>query len=161
MINIAASSDKSVQLNIVLFRLLGALSLILLLFMSPAAAQQFSSAVDMTTQETYQAMQDETLVLIDVRTPAEWAQTGIARGAYPISMLDQEFLSKLADIQNENPGKTVAFICASGNRSGVVQAELARRGYENIFSVYGGTTGSRQAMGWIRDGLPIDPWSPS
>ncbi|MCF6301612.1 MAG: rhodanese-like domain-containing protein [Devosiaceae bacterium] len=159
MNTVAFGSLRSMHHNIALFKLFGILSVLLMLFVSPVAAQRFSPMVDMTTQDTYQAMQGGTLVLIDVRTPEEWAQTGIAQGAYPISMLDREFLAKLADIQNENPGKTVAFICASGNRSGVVQAELARRGYENMFSVYGGTTGSSQAMGWIRDGLPIAPWS--
>ncbi len=161
MTNTAPRTIDPTRHSIELFKLLGALSLILVLFVSGAAAQQFSPAVDMTAQDTYQALQDGTLVLIDIREPDEWAQTGIAQGAYTLSMRDPAFLSKLAVIQDENPGKSVAFICASGNRSGVVQAELARRGYENMYSVYGGTTGSRQAMGWIRDGLPIEPWSPS
>jgi len=137
--------------------------LLLLAFMgvmsSSALAQGFSAAVDLTAQDTYQGMQDDDLVLIDVRTPEEWAQTGIAEGAHPISMLDREFLNQLALLQEENPGKRVAFICASGRRSALVQAELERRGYENIYSVYGGTTGSRNAPGWIREGLPISPWS--
>lgn len=131
------------------------------LMVSSAMAQGFSAALDLTAQDTYQAMQDDSLILIDVRTPEEWVQTGIAEGAHPISMLDRGFLSQLAQLQEDNPGKTVAFICASGRRSALVQAELERRGYENIFSVYGGTTGSRNAPGWIREGLPISPWTPS
>ncbi len=40
------------------------------------------------------------------------------------------------------------------SRFGIIQAELAKRGFTNIFSVYGGTTGNGVA-GWIKDGLPI------
>ncbi len=134
-----------------------------LLFASPAAAQdqKFSPAKDITVQDAYKGLQDDTLVLVDIRTPAEWAQTGLAQTAIPISMQDPEFLRKLAQVQQEHPGKTIAFICASGNRSSVVQIELARRGYTDIFSVYGGTTGSRRAPGWIREGLPMERWNPS
>lgn len=156
MISIALSSLRSTS-SVLLKQIILLLAFVGLMS-SSAIAQGFSAAVDITAQDAYQAMQDDDLVLIDVRTPEEWAQTGIAEGAHPISMLDREFLNQLALLQEENPEKRVAFICASGRRSALVQAELERRGYENIYSVYGGTTGSRNAPGWIRDGLPISPW---
>ncbi len=118
----------------------------------------FNPEIDLSVQQTFERMNQGTLVLIDVRTEEEWRQTGVAEGAAPISMLDPEFLDKLAVIQTANPGKTIAFICASGRRSGIVQAELARRGFEDIYSVYGGTTGSRDAPGWIAEGLPVVVW---
>ena len=34
----------------------------------------------MTAEDAYQAMQDGTLILIDVRRPEEWVQTGVAQG---------------------------------------------------------------------------------
>ena len=126
-----------------------------------SVAQGFSPAVDLSAQDTHLAVQSDILILVDIRTPEEWAQTGVAEGAHPISMLDQNFLAELAQLQDDNPGKPVAFICASGRRSALVQTELARRGYKDMFSVYGGTTGSRNAPGWIRDGLPITAWAPN
>ena len=126
-----------------------------------AQGAEFSAATDMYAQDVYRAMQDEKIVLVDVRTPDEWRTTGLAQGAVPISMQDRDFLVKLGELTDANPGKPVAFICASGRRSGIVQAELARRGYENMYSVFGGTTGSSNAPGWIGEGLPVTPWNPN
>lgn len=140
-------------------RLLSVLLLLVVLYGTSATGAEYSATTDMRAQDVHLAMQNEALVLIDVRTPDEWHNTGIAQGAVPISMLDVDFLNKLAQLIDENPDKPVAFICASGRRSGIVQAELARRGYENMFSVYGGTTGSSNAPGWIREGLPVMPWA--
>lgn len=141
-----------------LTRLLGAIILLSILLGTSAFAAEFSVTTDMRAQDVHLGVQNDTLVLVDVRTPDEWRNTGIAQGAVPISMQDVDFLNKLAQLTNEHPGKHVAFICASGRRSGIVQAELARRGYENMFSVHGGTTGSSEAPGWIGEGLPITAW---
>ncbi len=124
----------------------------------PVSVLAFNPEIDLSVQQTFEKMNEGSLALVDVRTEEEWRQTGIAKGATPISMLDPEFLAKLAAVQSANPGKTIAFICASGRRSGIVQAELARRGFEDIYSVYGGTTGSRDAPGWIAEGLPVVTW---
>ncbi|VAW21947.1 hypothetical protein MNBD_ALPHA11-207 [hydrothermal vent metagenome] len=112
----------------------------------------------MSVQDAFLGMQDQTLVMIDVRTEGEWKQSGVATGAIPISMIDPEFLDKLADVQAQNPGKSIAFICASGMRSTIVFTRLSELGYTNIYSVYGGTTGSSRSPGWIGEGLPVTPW---
>lgn len=139
-------------------RLAAVLLSLLILMSANSTILAFDPETDLSVQQTYERMNQGTLVLIDVRTEEEWRQTGVAEGAAPISMLDPEFLNKLAAVQAANPGKAVAFICASGRRSGIVQAELARRGFEDIYSVYGGTTGSRDAPGWIAEGLPVAAW---
>ncbi len=124
----------------------------------PALSQEFSPERDISVQDAFTKMQNQTLVMIDVRTEGEWRQSGIASGAVPISMLDPQFLDKLAEVQAQNPGKTIAFICASGRRSTIVQTRLSNMGYKNIYSVYGGTTGSSRSPGWIAEGLPVTPW---
>lgn len=139
--------------------LVGIIGVLLVLLSMPVFAQGFSSVTDISAHDAFLALQDEALILVDVRTEGEWNQTGVAQGAMPISMLDPEFLTKLALLTEENPDNPVAFICASGRRSGIVQAELMRMGHQNVFSVFGGTTGSSQALGWIGEGLPIVPWS--
>ena len=123
-----------------------------------AVAQEFFPERDISLQDAFLGMQNQTLVMIDVRTEGEWARSGIASGAIPISMTDPMFLEKLAQVQRQNPDKAVAFICASGVRSTVVQKRLSELGYTNIFSVYGGTTGSRNSPGWIGAGLPVSQW---
>ena len=138
--------------------LVRAFLLLSIFYGTAASGAEFSVTTDMHAQDVFRAMQNDELVLIDVRTPDEWRNTGIAKGANPISMQDVDFLTKLAQLTDENPGKPVAFICASGRRSGIVQAELTRRGYQGMFSVYGGTTGSSEAPGWIGEGLPVVAW---
>jgi len=128
---------------------------LLLLAVTSSAALAFNEAVDLKTQQAYTMMQENKLVLVDVRTEPEWRNTGIAKGALPISMLDKDFIAKILKIRADNPGKAIAFICASGRRSSIVQSELSRRGIENLWSVYGGMTGSSDAKGWIADGLPV------
>lgn len=118
----------------------------------------FEPSKDLTNQQTFELMQDGKLVLVDVRTEDEWRASGVAKGALPISMLDANFINRIAQIRQENPEKTIAFICASGMRSSFVKVELVKRGFENIFSVYGGTTGNGDA-GWIKDGLPVVKYS--
>ena len=139
-------------------RIVATLLMLIAFALAPINVLAFNPAIDLNVQQTFAKMNEGSLVLIDVRTEQEWRQTGIAQGAAPISMLDAEFFDKLAAVQAANPGKTVAFICASGRRSAIVQAELARRGYRDVFSVYGGTTGSRDAPGWIAEGLPVVAW---
>ncbi len=145
-------------LNFAPARIIAFLLALMAIALATSTALAFNPEIDLSVQQTFERMNQGTLVLIDVRTEEEWRQTGIAEGAAPISMLDPEFLGKLAAVKAANPGRTIAFICASGRRSGIVQAELARRGFEDIYSVYGGTTGSRDAPGWIAEGLPIVAW---
>ncbi len=130
----------------------------ILLFFTIIGASAFAPNKDLTNQQTYELMQQDRLILIDIRTKAEWQQTGIAKGALTIDMMDKDFLEKIANIRLDNPAKTIAFICASGRRSSIVWAELTKRGYKNIYSVFGGTTGNGVA-GWIKDGLPIEKYS--
>ncbi len=117
-------------------------------------ALAFDAKKDLSNQQTYDLMVKGELILIDVRTKPEWQQSGIASDALTITMQDPNFLTKIAQIRLENPDKTLAFICASGRRSSVVYNELKKRGYKNIYSVFGGTTGNGVA-GWIKDGFPV------
>ena len=89
------------------------------------------------------------MVLIDIRTPAEWVETGVAQSARPIDMTSAGFVADLKTVITENPGKKLAFICRSGNRSGQLTAQLEASGLKNIVDVAGGTTA------WIAEGLPV------
>ncbi|MCF6327768.1 MAG: rhodanese-like domain-containing protein [Devosiaceae bacterium] len=154
-------SRAGYKLNIAMFLpvlVMAALLVAAFAMTTPVRAQNFSAANDITAQDAFAGMQNQTLVMIDVRTEGEWTQSGVATGAIPISMLDPQFLDKLAEVQAQNPGKTIAFICASGRRSTIVQTRLSDMGFSDIFSVYGGTTGSSSSPGWIGEGLPVTPW---
>lgn len=85
----------------------------------------------LTAAEAAQRVADGQAVLIDVREPAEWAQSGVAAPAVllPKSEFDaglagdwRDFLAKVGD-------KQIIVYCRTGRRSGAVAAALAEKGH--------------------------------
>ncbi|NMG73810.1 rhodanese-like domain-containing protein [Aromatoleum diolicum] len=113
---------------------------------SPAEARARASTGEMT--------------LIDVRTPEEWRETGIAPGATPINMYHPggaEGFTK--DVLARVGGKRdapIAVICRSGNRSSQVQRLLAAQGFTRVYNVSEGMSGSAAGPGWVKRGLPVE-----
>jgi len=92
------------------------------------------------------------VVLIDVRTPSEWQQSGVAEGAWRVALGDPDFTAKVATILGGDTSAEVAFICRSGNRSKTARDRLIAAGFVNSTSVSGGTL---RGGGWARSGLPV------
>lgn len=109
----------------------------------------------MTPRQVHDAAVAGTVALIDIRTPQEWAETGIADVATPIDMTAPTFIDELKKAMAANPGKRLAFICRSGNRSGQLVAALEQAGLKDIIDVAGGMGGNGAVPGWIADGLPV------
>jgi phage shock protein E len=93
----------------------------------------------------YERRADEKVLIIDVRTPAEFRQERIEQAVNkPLDEIDKWV--------NELPkDKTIYFVCRSGNRSGIAQRIAAQRGYENTYNMEGGM------IAWRREGLPVIP----
>ena len=121
------------------------------LFQKPAITE-----IDPKT--AYEEAKQGELVLVDVRSPNEWMKTGLAEPAVPISLQDPQFLQKLEEATGGDRNKKVAFICASGARSGQVVLALPQYGWNNAVNVAGGMTGSMRTPGWIQLGLPTKPY---
>jgi rhodanese-related sulfurtransferase len=121
-----------------------ALVLATLLFAVPAFAVEM-----MTPGQVSAEVEAGRAVLIDIRTPEEWAETGVAQSARAIDMTSEVFVTDLKSVIAANPGKKFAFICRSGNRSGQLTAQLEASGLANIIDVAGGTSA------WIAEGLPV------
>ncbi len=105
--------------------------------------------------EAAQALEDDAIVLLDVRSRPEWAETGLAAGAWPVSMHEQGFERRLFAARDIAAGRPVALICATGGRSGQLLAALNRAGYSGFVDVSEGMLGSRSGPGWIARGLPM------
>jgi rhodanese-related sulfurtransferase len=90
---------------------------------------------------------DGKAVLVDVREPAEWAQTGVAAPAELLPMSDFDGDKKLwRPFLEKNAGKQIIVYCRSGSRSGKVAAKLA---------VEGKTVANAGAFkDWVAAGLP-------
>lgn len=95
------------------------------------------------------------LLLLDIRTPQEWAKTGIGQGAVALSMHAEGFLEAVARLTGGDRSRPLALICATGGRSGAMREALARMGYTAVFDVAEGMIGSATGPGWLRAGLPV------
>jgi len=113
---------------------------------TPAAAQAQAKAGKIT--------------LIDVRTPEEWRETGVAPGATPINLYHpggpEGFVKEVIARVGAKRDTPIAFICRSGNRSGQAQRLLAAQGFTNVYNVREGMSGSAAGPGWIKGGLPVE-----
>lgn len=119
------------------------------------------SAFDGAASERVSAAQAAALaqsgdvVLIDIRTPAEWKETGVPASAFANSMHVPGFLERLNERMSGNKEAAIALICAHGNRSSWLSGELRKRGYKNIYDVSEGMLGSGAGPGWLARKLPV------
>ena len=96
-------------------------------------------------QETQRrAVSDSTVVLLDVRTPSEFASGHIANSLLiPVQELEQ----RIAELEPYRD-KTIIAYCRSGNRSGVAAGILGNHGYAAV-NMEGGI------IQWRKEDLPL------
>jgi rhodanese-related sulfurtransferase len=99
-----------------------------------------------------------TLLLIDIRRPDEWQQTGVAKGAIPIDMRADDFVDQLNRAINGDKTRQIGLICARGVRSARLAAKLKHAGFDKIADISEGMLGSAAGPGWIARGFPIIPY---
>ncbi len=101
------------------------------------------------------------ITMIDVRSPGEWRQTGIAPGAKRVTIHDpngaEGFLRHMVAAVDGDRGRPIALICARGNRSTRAHDFLTRNGFTNVHNIVEGMLGNRTDPGWIGRGLPVVP----
>jgi len=85
----------------------------------------------------------KTGVVVDVRTPGEYAQ-GHLKGAKNIDFMNGNFAKEFAKLDKKTP---VLIYCKSGGRSGRAAQKLKRMGF-TVYNMQGGY------MGWTAQGLP-------
>ena len=73
-----------------LFRLTGLLAIAVAFFMIATAAV-FAETPILNAPEAAEKVASGQIVLLDIRSPEEWQETGIAEGAWPVSMHTQDF----------------------------------------------------------------------
>ena len=123
------------------------LSLIGFLLIQPINAE----VVDIDINRLKMLM-SEGVVVIDVRTPKEWKQTGIVENSIPIMFFDEkrrphieQWLLQASEFSS--PENELILICRSGNRSKSIAYFLSKQhGYKSVYNVAGGI---RQ---WLRLG---------
>jgi rhodanese-related sulfurtransferase len=121
----------------------------------PMAALSQSAPVNISPPEAHKLAADKKAVLVDIRRPDEWADTGVPEHAVKIDMEDPRFLAKLSAATGNDRTRPVALICHAANRSRAVQQALARHGYTRVINVEGGVAGNAADRGWVARGLPV------
>ncbi|MDQ1326308.1 MAG: hypothetical protein QG564_1433 [Campylobacterota bacterium] len=86
---------------------------------------------------------EKNMKIIDIRTPAEWKETGIVKGAYTIMFFDEQgrfdvqgFLDQLNKIIKKD--EQFALICRTGSRTSEVSKFLSNELGYNVINLKGG-----------------------
>lgn len=110
----------------------------------------------LTATEALEKARAGEITLIDIRTPPEWRQTGIAPGALTIDMTKPTFVQEVLDAVQGDRDAPIVLICRTGNRTGYTRDALEKLGFTNVSHVAEGMAGSAAGPGWVRRGLPVE-----
>ncbi|MGV6804468.1 MAG: rhodanese-like domain-containing protein [Ruegeria sp.] len=127
------------------------------LCLSTAARAVDAAPQNMSAPEVARLVEAGDLVLLDIRSPQEWEESGVARGALPISMHEPDFPKRLQEVLSRIPPERIGLICATGGRSNYVAEVLEKNGIGGVVDVSEGMFGNGTNPGWIARGLPVVP----
>lgn len=101
-----------------------------------------STGQHMTASSFSAALKKTGTIVLDVRTPAEFA-SGHLPQAQNIDIEASDFASRIAALDKN---AIYAVYCHSGNRSGVAMEQMAAAGFTHVYDLAGGI-GAWQSMG--------------
>lgn len=113
--------------------------------LSACSSNSTAAIINMDVSEFADVIANQDVVILDVRTPAEFASGRIANSIN----IDAESGNFEAEIQALDKTKTYAVYCRSGRRSGVATGTMANAGFTSLYNMNGGT------IDWTNSGLPL------
>ena len=133
----------------------GSLVLVLWTGSGVSAAENIISAPDARA-----AALAGSVIIIDVRSPREWRQTGVPSGARTVTIHNRNgikaSIAQMAKAVGGDKSKPIALICAAGARSARALKILTAAGFTKIQNVSEGMLGRPDAgPGWLKRGLPV------
>lgn len=126
----------------------------------PALAQDGQTGV-LSAQRAWELSQRGDLVIVDVRTPVEWRQTGVVPGTVRISLYSNwgvpnfDFAEDVLAALGGDAARPVALICATGGRSSFAAGLLRDAGFTDVADIAEGMLGSEDGLGWLSRALPV------
>lgn len=109
----------------------------LVAFVGLSACSSGSDAVtDVSVADAATVLAAPDVIVIDVRTPAEYASGHLA-DAVNIDIDDDGFDTQVGELAKDG---TYLVYCHSGNRSGVAADRMAELGFTTIYNLQGGVT---------------------
>ena len=114
----------------------------ILLFVLAACAPK-GSYTNVTADDLYAQLGQPDVIIVDVRTPAEFAEGHIAGAVNrPLQTIESWYKELPKD-------KPVYLYCRSGNRSQQAAEFLKKKGFRNIYNEQGGI------LAWIQRNYPV------
>jgi phage shock protein E len=104
-----------------------------------------AGVTNMNVSEFSEKISEPGIILLDVRTPAEFAE-GFIEGAQLIDFQSGNFENEIASLDKN---ATYAVYCRSGNRSGQAVKVMHDAGFHNVYNLNGGV------IDWANAGLPL------
>ena len=102
------------------------------------ATQRFAS---LTPSAAVQLMNNEEVVLLDVREPSETVSGKIAKAIQiPVGAVAK----RIGELE-KHKNKTLLVYCKTGARSGMACRELSKKGFDKVYSLNGGMTAWQEA----------------
>jgi rhodanese-related sulfurtransferase len=114
------------------------------------AAPVIQSAPDVAQQ-----VNSGKMVLLDIRSKGEWEETGLAAGAWPVSMHEPDFGLKLEQVMMLYKPAEIAIICATGGRTEYIAKTLDGLVIKGIADLSKGMIGNNRGPGWLARGMPL------
>lgn len=125
------------------------------------ACTRESSGPTLSAPDAYAQAQAGKLTLIDVRSPDEWRQTGIAKGALRINMANAKgeagFIRQVEAELGGNRNAPIGLLGLAGNRAANAQQVLRESGFTHVYNIKEGMRGGSAGPGWIARKLPMEP----
>jgi rhodanese-related sulfurtransferase len=130
---------------------------------STYALEDFYKA-DLTAEEAYKMQQDQDVLLIDIRTPAEY-KLDHAKGAILIPVFfeqngervfNDDFIDQVYLALDKDMDKKVLLICRSGSRTKFAANFLGKEGFTNVYNISHGFRTSAHNDDWSDINLPIE-----
>jgi len=124
--------------------------LMTLLFINKAKAEYAN-----LTSEQLIVAQKQGVIVIDIRTPKEWQQTGTILGSKKIMFFDEKRVPKIVEFMSEFEkvvtSKDQAFIlvCRTGTRTKAVSQFLEKQNYIRVSHL------AKGMKKWIAEGLDV------
>lgn len=119
---------------------------ILLSFLGLNACAREKNYTDMDVKDFAKYLTNDTVQLVDVRTPEEFAE-GHIKGAKNINVFDRNFIEEAQEKLDKS--RPVAVYCRSGKRSADAARLLTAKGY-HVANLEGGI------LAWKQAGEPIE-----
>ena len=112
---------------------------------SSAVAANAGEFTSLSVTEFATAIKNDSVVVVDVRTPAEY-KSGYIKGAQNIDMKSADFQTEAVKLDKK---KKIAVYCRSGKRSKIAANALADMGYMVIELNSG-------ILGWQNASMPVE-----